>query len=112
MRPPGGYTTDMFNYACDIDVYGLWARVMRDGSAPLDYQRKYHGCYASRKKRYRYLHDHQAVMETFGSHMAATVRVPGVFSSALGDAGYIFRAKEMTTIETIVTYIHATSEEA
>ncbi len=25
MRPPGGYTTDMFNYACDIDIYRTWA---------------------------------------------------------------------------------------
>ena len=26
LRPPGGFMTDMMNYACDIDVYRLWAR--------------------------------------------------------------------------------------
>jgi biotin carboxylase len=28
MRPPGGLTTDMFNYANDIDIYGEWAHVV------------------------------------------------------------------------------------
>jgi hypothetical protein len=31
MRPPGGFTTDMFNYACDIDIYRIWAQVMVEG---------------------------------------------------------------------------------
>ena len=54
MRPPGGFTTDMFNFACDIDVYHLWAQVMVNGTAPLTYQRKYHCCYASRRNRFAY----------------------------------------------------------
>lgn len=66
MRPPGGFTTDMFNFACDIDIYRLWAQVMMDGSATLDYQRKYHCCYASRKNRYDYQHSHDEVMQKFG----------------------------------------------
>ena len=28
LRPPGGLTTDMFNYANDIDIYREWARVV------------------------------------------------------------------------------------
>ena len=36
MRPPGGFTTDMFNFACDIDVYNLWAQVMMHGSCPAE----------------------------------------------------------------------------
>ena len=38
MRPPGGFTTDMFNYACNIDIYRIWAgllvkEAMKFGSA-------------------------------------------------------------------------------
>lgn len=28
MRPPGGYTPDMMNYANDIDVYKIWANMV------------------------------------------------------------------------------------
>ena len=108
MRPPGGFTTDMFNFASDIDVYNLWAQVMMRGSAPLTYQRKYHCCYASRKNRYRYRFSHEEVMARYSPFMVQTVSVPGVFSSALGDYGYIFRSPDMVQIEEIVQFIQET----
>ena len=108
MRPPGGFTTDMFNYAGDIDVYNLWAQVMVNGTAPLQYQRKYHCCYASRKNRYGYRNSHEEVMARYSSFMAQTVSVPGVFSSALGDYGYIFRSPHIEQIEEIVRFIQET----
>jgi biotin carboxylase len=77
MRPPGGFTTDMFNFACDIDIYRLWARVMVEGVAPLKYDRKYHCCYASRKNRYPYAHSHEDVMARYGAFMVQTASVPG-----------------------------------
>ena len=106
MRPPGGFTTDMFNFASDIDVYHLWAQVMLDGTAPLNYRRKYHCCYASRKNRYTYSNSHEAVMARYGGFMVQVERVPGIFSAALGDVGYIFRSPDMEKIEEIVQFIH------
>lgn len=108
MRPPGGFTTDMFNYACDIDIYHLWAQVMVHGGAALEYQRKYHCCYASRKDRFDYRHSHDAVMDRYDPFMVQAASVPGVFSSALGDFGYIFRSPDMDQIDEIVRFIHAT----
>lgn len=108
MRPPGGYTTDMFNYACDIDVYHLWAQVMLQGTTPLRYRRKYHCCYASRKNRLAYRNSHEAVMTRYSRFMVQVASVPGVFSSALGDLGYIFRSPDMETIAEVVEFIHAT----
>jgi hypothetical protein len=107
MRPPGGFTTDMFNYACDMDVYRLWAEVMLYGSATSDFQRKYHCCYASRKNRFDYCHSHEEINARFGNQLVQTVQVPGVFSSALGDIGYIFRAPDMAVIDEMVEFIHA-----
>jgi hypothetical protein len=34
--------------------------------------------------------------------------VPGVFSGALGDVGYIFRAPDLEPIMEVVRYIHET----
>ena len=107
MRPPGGFTTDMFNYACDIDVYRAWARLLVDGRVALDYTRKYHCCYASRKNSLSYRYSHEEIMRRFGPQIVQVASVPGVFSSALGDVGYIFRSPDMAEIDAIVRAIHA-----
>jgi biotin carboxylase len=107
MRPPGGYTTDMFNYACDIDIYRVWAELLVHGRTELPYARKYHCCYASRKNGRRYRHTHDDIMNRYGGFMVQVASVPGVFSSALGDIGYIFRSINLDAISEIIDFIHA-----
>ena len=110
MRPPGGYTTDMFNYACDIDIYRIWARLLTKGTCELDYEHKYYCCYASRKSHLHYRHNHEQILDRFDPNIVQVVNVPGVFSSALGDIGYIFRSSQLEDIEAITQFIHATKE--
>ena len=109
MRPPGGYTTDMFNYANDIDIYRAWAQLLVTGRTDLDYSRKYHCCYASRKNSIPYRHSHDEIMARYGHNMVQVVSVPGVFGSALGDMGYIFRSPELKAIREVTAYIHETA---
>jgi biotin carboxylase len=108
MRPPGGFTTDMFNYACDIDIYRVWAELLVHRRTELPYTRKYHCCYASRKNNRPYRHGHEDIMTRYGDVMVQAASVPGVFSSALGDMGYIFRSAKLDDIFEIINYIHAT----
>lgn len=106
MRPPGGYTTDMFNYASDIDIYRTWAELLVSERPPLEFERKYHCCYASRKHRHEYRYNHEEILSRFRHMMLQVVQVPGVFSSALGDIGYIFRAAELNEVLELVRFIH------
>ena len=108
MRPPGGFTTDMFNFACDIDIYRIWAELLVHNQTTVDYQRTYHCCYASRKLNQRYVHTHEDIQSQYGSFMVQIESVPGVFSSALGDIGYIFRSKSLDNILEITQFIHET----
>ncbi len=108
MRPPGGFTTDMFNFACDIDIYRIWAELLVHNKTAVDYKREYHCCYASRKHHHRYVHTHEDILTRYGSFMVQIESVPGVFSSALGDIGYIFRSKNLDEIFEIVQFIHQT----
>lgn len=105
MRPPGGYTTDMFNWACDIDVYHVWANLMMTGQNRFEYQRHYHCCYASRRHGRSYKHTYEEVVNQCGTALKSVVSVPGVFSSALGDVGFIFRYPEEKEIMQMVQYI-------
>jgi len=106
MRPPGGYTTDMFNFACDIDIYRIWAELLVENRTDVDYAREYHCCYASRKFNQHYVHSHAEILSRYGSFMVQIESVPGVFSSALGDIGYMFRSKNLDEIMEIVAFIH------
>jgi biotin carboxylase len=106
MRPPGGFTTDMFNYACDIDIYRIWADLMVHNRSDLNYERKFHCCYASRKDNLRYAHSHEDILSKYAAFMVQIESVPGVFSSALGDIGYMFRSESLDDILDIVKFIH------
>jgi phosphoribosylaminoimidazole carboxylase (NCAIR synthetase) len=110
MRPPGGYTTDMFNFACDIDIYHTWAELLVHNQTELDYARDYHCCYASRKSNLRYVHRHEDIRARFGKFLVQIESVPGVFSSALGDIGYMFRSESLAEIMEIVQFIHQTED--
>jgi biotin carboxylase len=106
MRPPGGYTTDMFNYAHDIDIYRIWAQLLTRDQNRIDYQRKYYCCYVSRKNHLTYVNSHQQIMERYASALLTVKRVPGVFSSALGDLGYLLRTPSYDEMMEIVSFIH------
>ena len=106
MRPPGGYTTDMFNYTCDFDIYRIWAELIVKNKVHPAFERKYHCCYASRKNKISYRHSHEEILGGYGNHIVQVVRVPGVFSSALGDIGYIFRSPDLSKIHEITEFIH------
>jgi predicted ATP-grasp superfamily ATP-dependent carboligase len=105
MRPPGGFTTDMFNYANDIDIYRIWAELVVSGRSNFNYDRTYHCCYASRKLRHPYRHKHEEVIKRYADLILDVVQVPGVFSPALGDIGYIFRSPFEAEILEVVEFI-------
>jgi hypothetical protein len=107
MRPPGGFTTDMFNYGADIDIYRVWAELLVHSRCDLAYERQYHCCYASRKRSLRYAYSHNDILSRFGHLILQVETVPGVFSSALGDVGYIFRSPSLDQILELVHFIHA-----
>jgi len=106
MRPPGGFTTEMFNYACDIDIYRIWANLLVHGHTDVDFERIYHCCYASRKNSLPYAHPHEEILARYSTDICRIDQVPGVFASALGDIGYIFRTREEERLREIITFIH------
>ena len=110
MRPPGGFTTDMFNYACDIDIYRVWADLVVKGQNHLDFERKYLCGYASRKESVRYRHSHEEIIERFGQEICQVEQIPAVLSSALGELGYIFRTEKTDRLLEIIRFIHQTGK--
>jgi len=106
MRPPGGLTLDMFNYACDVDIYNAWASIVAgDGYPYPDYSHKYFCCYVGRKFRRAYAHSHEDVLGYLAGHVVHHEPINGTFSNALGNYGYLIRSPELPEIVDMAKYI-------
>jgi hypothetical protein len=105
MRPPGGMTTDMFNYACDIDVYREWANIIVNNHFSADYSRKYHCAYIGRKSNRPYAHSHEQILSALGDKLVHHENISGIFSAALGDYGYLVRTPDLGEVYTMADFI-------
>jgi len=105
MRPPGGLTMDMFNYANDIDLYREWANLVASNRFTSTYSRPYHCCFAGRRNPKRYAHSHQDVIQTLGSCLVHHEPISSTFGSALGDYGYLFRTPDLEQVRAMAEYV-------
>ena len=106
MRPPGGMTTDMFNFANDIDIYKEWAYVVMHNRFTAEYTRKYHCCYIGRKFNRNYARTNSEILEAFGPNIVHHEAISGIFSAALGDYGFLVRSPDLNEIFSIAETIH------
>ncbi|MZP30019.1 ATP-grasp domain-containing protein [Heliobacterium undosum] len=107
MRPPGGFTLDMFNYANDIDIYAQWANVIVHNRFTARYDRKYHCAFISRKRGKPYVHPHADVLRQLGDLVCHHGAIDPVFRVAMGDYAYLVRSGELARIREAIRYIQA-----
>ena len=106
MRPPGGLTTDMFNYACDIDIYNAWASIIAGKDFPYpDYTHKYYCCYVGRKSNRSYAHSQEEILSAYRDRISHHESISGVFSAAMGNYGYLVRSPDLDEILAIAKFI-------
>ncbi len=104
MRPPGGFTTDMFNYANDFDIYREWANVVVHNRFEAEWSRPYHVVYVSRKYHLPYAHDHDTILSRYGHLICQHEPIPMVYSRALGHYGFIARSPHQDEIIEVAEY--------
>jgi hypothetical protein len=107
MRPPGGLSLDMFNYANDIDLYYEWANIVVNNRFGASFDWPYHACYVGRKARKRYAHSHEQVLGQYGRQIVHQQPMAQVFRRAMGDHGYIVRSPGLEEILEVARYIQA-----
>lgn len=105
IRPPGGLSLDMINYAFDLDIYQAWADLLVHDKNKIDYSRKYFCMYIGRKHNKPYKHSHREVLDTYGDYIVLHQEMPYVFRTALGDFCYIVRSKDFDIIKEITDFV-------
>ncbi|MDO5718578.1 MAG: ATP-grasp domain-containing protein [Tissierellia bacterium] len=102
-RVPGGRTTDMFNYANDIDIYDLYANLISEDCIETEITRPYYCCYVGRKSIRDFTYSIDEIKEKYKEEIMLVDSIPGIFAAVMGDIGIIFRTKEQEDLEKIIS---------
>ncbi len=107
MRPAGGYTPDMINFAHSTDVYKIWADMVAFGESHTPIGKQYYCAFASRRDIYRYVHTHDEILRKYGRQMVMCERMPELFKDAMGQQMYTVRLDSYEQVEEFVDFVHS-----
>ena len=89
MRPAGGYTPDMIDFAHSTDVYQIWADMVTDNVRKIPDSGEHCYCvYASRRDCHRYAHSHEEILERYGEDIVMCERMPEMMVPQMGNQMY------------------------
>lgn len=95
MRPAGGYTPDMMDFAHSTDVYKIYADMVAFDQRCLPEPTEHFYCvYASRKDGHTYSRTHEDIMARYGGNMVMQEEMPPMNWPQMGR--YMYTAKLRT----------------
>jgi len=89
MRPSGGVTPDMINFAHSTDVYKIWADMIAFDKSTKEVGKHSNCAFAGLRDGKNFVMSHEDIMAKYGSVMRMNDRVPDVLSGAMGNRFYI-----------------------
>ena len=106
MRPAGGYTPDMMNYAHSTDVYTIWADMVVSDKRLRPESGDDHWCvYYGRRDNHTYTHSHEDVWARYGGQIAMCDRIPAAIAPDLGDRMYMAHVRSEQELQEYLKYL-------
>jgi len=106
MRPAGGYTPDMMDFAHSTDVYQIWAdMVTADARLLPPSDKEYYCAYAGRRDGVAYLHTHEEIMEKYGDRMMMQEEMPPMYWPQMGNRMYTVRLDSKEETEEFIAFV-------
>ncbi len=110
MRPSGGVTPDMINYAGSIDIYKLWADMVCHDRVWLEEGRRtFISAFIGRRDTRVYQLDHSDIMARYGHRIVQQGRIPEALSGAMGNYYYLAQCMDRAEAD---AFVDAVSERA
>lgn len=120
MRPAGGYTPDMINFAHSTDIYRIWADMVTydrsqtaaaykhdaGNALSLPWKEEYFCAFASRRDIYDYVHSIDDVKEKYGERIVMCERMPEILSGAMGQQMFTVKLKTKEEVDEFVKFVH------
>lgn len=89
MRPCGGFTPDMMDFAHSTDVYKIWADMIAFDRSTMPVGKNAYCAFAGRRDGKDFVMSHSDIMEKYGSCMKMIERIPDALSGAMGNQMYV-----------------------
>jgi len=107
MRPAGGYTPDMINFAHSVDTYQIWADVLSSSVKSNFGENKHYFCvYASRKNEHKYLHTHNEVLNKYGKNIVMCEKMPELMWATMGCQMYTAKFENKKETDEFINFVH------
>lgn len=106
MRPAGGYTSDMMNYARSMDVYQIWADMVTDNRRiQEDTHENYFCVYAGRRDQFSYVHSPEEISKKYGNNIVTAERMTELNVPRMGNQCYIVKLKTETEVHEFIKFV-------
>ena len=106
MRPAGGYTPDMMDFAHSTDVYQIYADMVTwDERREPEGPEHYYCVYASRKDGHSYANSHEQIMARYGAQMVMQEEMPPMNWPQMGRYMYTARLRTMEEAQAFIDFV-------
>ena len=106
MRPAGGYTPDMMNFAHSTNVYQIYADMVAcDSRREPEGPEHFYCVYASRKDGHAYARTHEEIMARYGADMVMQEEMPPMNWPQMGRYMYTAKLKTMDETEEFIRFV-------
>ena len=111
MRPAGGWTPDMYNFANSVDVYSIWADMVVYDKTYVDLsQQKYYAVYAGRRYGKPYIHTPEEIEARYGEKIVLNEEIPDSLSGAMGNHMWTARLDTEEEKDEFIRFVQETAE--
>ena len=106
MRPAGGYTPDMMDFAHSTDVYQIWADMVAFDERRVPESAEHFYCvYASRKDGHTYARTHDEIMAKYGNCMMMQEEMPPMNWPQMGRYMYTARLETFEEAQAFIAFV-------
>lgn len=105
MRPPGGYTPDMMNFANNINVYDIYAKMCMYNVVDYESDRPYFCIYTGRRNGVNYAHSNEEIYEKYSDAIVMHEIMPEILTSAMADENYTARFALESDMHEFANYV-------
>ena len=89
MRPSGGFTPDMLNFANSCNVYKIWADMIAYGSSLAPQGAHYYCAFLGRRDGKDFVISNEELADKYQANLKMVGRIPDALAGAMGNAMYI-----------------------
>lgn len=106
LRPSGGFTPDMINYANSTDVYKDWADMITfDKLSSKEGVEKFYCVSVGLRDSRHYVHTQEEILQKYADKIVLRQRLPEILAHGMGDSLYLARFSDKKELDEFIRFL-------